>query len=1028
ELGSEVERHGVTTLWLTAGLFHQMIESSLDSLRSVRQLLAGGDLVSPRAVARALAGLPGTVVINGYGPTEGTTFTCCHRMAEPSQVETPVPVGRPIANTAVYVLDAALAPVPLGGCGTLYAGGDGVTRGYLGRPEQTAQRFVPDPFSHRPGARLYDTGDLASWRPAGEIEFLGRIDRQVKVRGFRVEPGEVEALLAAQPGVREAVVLVREGTPEDRHLVAYVVTGVGKGPDERDLRESLKRKLPGYMIPAAFFFLGSLPLTPTGKLDRVALSAMQKSSSDEAGYVAPRSPVEEILVSLWEEVLGRDRVGVHDDFFALGGHSLLATRLVSRMRGPLGVELPLRRLFEAPTVSELAQAVESVRRAGRSLEAPPLRRVPRTAGLPLSFSQERLWLVDQIDPGSLVYNLPLAARLTGALDLPALERSLGEVVRRHEALRTSFPTRDGSPVQEIAPFAGFVLPWVDLGALPETARRSEARRAIHDLFWLPFDLARGPLARFVLLMLGPEESFLAVALHHIVSDGWSTGVMVREISVLYGAFHGGRPSPLPELAVQYADYAVWQRRWLSGAVLGEQLVYWRSCLDGAPAELLLPVDRRRPAQRDSRAGVVSQRLAPELKEGLAAACRRQGMTLFMILLAALQAVLVRSSGQDDVVIGTPIANRTREEIEGLIGFFVNTLALRTDLSADPGFGQLLGRVREVALGAYAHQDLPFERLVAEIEPERDLGRSPLFQVMFALQNAPAVPASLAALELELLESAPEQLDFDLDLAAGEWEGEIYLHLGYSVALFDRVTMVRLLERFERLLAAGLAAPATPLSRLPLLSPGEHHQVLIEWSGLDGGLGATPTVEELFTAQVRRAPAALAVIAGEERLTYEELLRRASLLAGRLERMGVSPDIRVGLLLERSSDLIAAIFGVLLAGGAYVPFSPDDPAGRFDTLVVESQVALVVTRPEWRELVPWGVEVLELADGEWGSEAAGAEPSARALPDHLAYLLFTSGSTGRPKGVMIHRGAVTDFALRARDVYGLTATDRVLQFA
>ncbi|HEX2164348.1 MAG TPA: amino acid adenylation domain-containing protein, partial [Thermoanaerobaculia bacterium] len=589
ELAAAIERFGVTTLWLTAGLFHQVVDEHPAALAPLRQLLAGGDVLSPPHVARLLAELPGLALIDGYGPTENTTFTCCHRVREG---EAPVPIGRPIAWTTAHLVDRHGEPVPVGVPGELVAGGDGVARGYLGQPARTAERFVPHPFGP-PGARLYRTGDLARRRPDGAIEFLGRRDGQVKVRGFRVELGEIEATLQGHPGVRDTVAVVREDTPGDRRLVAYVVAAAGAEAEPAELRAHLKERLPEYMVPAAIVSLERLPLTPNGKVDRRALPAPEWGG--EAEYVAPRTATEELLSGILAETLGLERVGVRESFFDLGGHSLLAMQIVSRARQAFRVEVPLRALFEAPTVAELAGRVEALQREDTARSAPPIRRVPREGPLPLSLAQHRLWVVDRLEPGSPAYNMPAALRLRGALDASALRASLGALVGRHEALRTTFEEQGGRPVQVVHAAAPVALPVVDLAGLAEEDREGEAARLARAEALRPFDLSRGPLLRSTLLRLGEAEHVACFTVHHIVSDGWSMEVLTREVSALYAARRRGEEARLPELGVQYGDYAVWQRRWLSGEVLAQQESYWRERLRGAPPLLQLPTDRPRLA-------------------------------------------------------------------------------------------------------------------------------------------------------------------------------------------------------------------------------------------------------------------------------------------------------------------------------------------------------------------------------------------------------------------------------------------------
>jgi non-ribosomal peptide synthetase component F/acyl carrier protein len=890
ELGAVIARHGVTTLWLTAGLFQQVADDHLGGFGSVRQLLAGGDVLSPRHVRAALAALPGCMVINGYGPTEGTTFTCFHPMTDPAEVREPVPLGRPVANSAAYLLDAALRPVPVGVPGELYAGGDGLARGYLGRPDLTAERFVPAPLGDEPGGRLYATGDLARWLPDGRIEFLGRIDQQVKIRGFRIEPAEIEAVLGKHPEVAAAAVLVRQEMDGDKRLVACVVPRSIPAPLPAALRAFLKERLPEAMIPAAFLAVDALPLTASGKVDRRALGSLAAASLEggeglaAAAYVAPRTPEEEILANVWAELLRLPRVGVHDNFFALGGHSLLATLLISRVRDAFGVELPVRYLFEAPTVAGLAAVIAAAKPAlaGEKQELRgPIRPAPRPAPggpLPVSFAQQRLWFLDRLTPGSAAYNIPWPLRITGPLAPGALAAALQALIERHEALRTTFVEHEGEPGQVIHPPEPPALPVVDLSGLPPLTRDREAGRWILAESLRPFDLAAGPLLRATLLRLEASEHVLLLVLHHIVADGWSMEVLTRELLAL------DQGEPLPPLPIQYADFAWWQRHKLAGEGLAGQLAFWRERLAGAPAALSLPTDRPRPPVQSTRGASCPIDLPPDLAAGLRAACRREGVTLFMLLLAAFDALLARTTGDEDLLVGTPIANRNRGEIEGLIGFFANTLALRADLTGDPTFGALLRQVRETALAAYAHQDLPFEALVEELHPERNLSRSPLFQVMLSLDSRRPAVAS-GALEVRVLPLDSTTAKFDLSLSLSDDGAALDGGLEYNRDLFDRTAMARLLRRFVLLLEAAAVSPGLRLSALPVLTPAERHQVLIEWS-------AEGAAARLLDAW--RQPAPIGVIGvigdaeagGSERGDPARWLRWLRWLPdGRLERLG-----------------------------------------------------------------------------------------------------------------------------------------------
>ena len=725
-----------------------------------------------------------------------------------------VPVGRPISETRVFLLDGGLRPVPVGVVAELYIGGEGVARGYLNRPDWTAERFVPDPSGREPGGRLYRTGDRARYRPTGEIEFLGRIDRQVKVRGFRIEPGEIEAVLRSHAGISEAVVVVREDVPGDRRLVAYVVPRrPGEVPGGAELRALLASRLPEPMLPAAIVVLAELPLTPNGKVDRRALPSPEPERGLEPAAPCFRTLTEELLAAIWSEVLGVERIGGRDDFFELGGHSLLATQVVSRIRESFRVELPLRALFEAPTVVELADRIERVLAAGEELTAPPIEAVPRDGELPLSFAQQRLWVAWRLDPDSAAYNVPLAIRLRGALLVSDLRESLGAAVRRHEMLRTLFREDESGPVQVILPAAPLDLPVVDLGGLPAAAREAELRRLGDAEAGRPFDLSRGPLTRTTLLLLQPEEHAFLLTMHHIISDGWSLRLLLREVMSSYEASHGGKAPPLPDLPVQYGDFAVWQRRFLTEGHLATHLDYWRRHLAGAPPHLDLPTDRPRPPVQAFRGKVLGEVLPATLSGSLKTLGRRENATLFMVLLAAFDVVLHHWTGQDDLVVGTDIAGRARIETEPLIGFFINQLVLRTDLTGNPSFRVLLRQVREVTLNAHLHQDLPFDRLVEALGVERDPGRSPLFQVQLTLQNLPAFPAQARGLAVEPQSSETRTSKLDLLFALKDGEEGLALAVEYDSDLFETTTIRRLIRSFESVLQHVAGMPDTSLAEL-----------------------------------------------------------------------------------------------------------------------------------------------------------------------------------------------------------------------
>ncbi|MBP5972962.1 amino acid adenylation domain-containing protein [Brasilonema sp. CT11] len=752
--------------------------------------------------------------INMFGQTEtsGTVAVYPVSTSQEDRVKV-VPLGRPIPNTQIYLLDRHFIPVPMGVPGELYIGGFSLGQGYFNRPDLTAQNFIPNPFSSQSGSRLYKTGDLGRYLPDGNIEFLGRIDYLVNLRGFRIEPAEIEAVLSQHPSVREAVVLARKDETGEQYLAAYVVPSQVlpytsmSGVNSSVLQSFLREKLPEYMIPSTYTVLEALPLTPTGKVNRPALPASEQARRPELdeAFVAPRTPVEQVLAEIWARFLGTEYVGIHDNFFSLGGHSLLATQVVSQIRETFQVELRLRSLFETPTVAGLAEVIETAVRAGQTLELPPIERVSRKGELPLSFAQERLWFLDHLEFNNALYNLSRGVILKGSLNVTALEQSLNEIVRRHEVLRTSFTDIDGSPVQKIASALSITLSVVDLRELPLEEQEAETRLLASLQARQSFKLTQDSLLRLTLLRLKEEEHILLFTIHHIVADGWSAGIIVKEVAALYEAFSRGKPSPLTELSIQYADFAVWQRQWMQAEVLKTQLSYWKEQLDNLPM-LQLPTDRPRPAVQTFRGAKQSLALPTVLTRNLKALSQQQGVTLFMTLLTAFQILLHSYTGQDNIVVGTDVANRNRIEIEGLIGFFVNQLVLRTNLSENPTFRELLARVRRVTLDAYTHQDLPFNKIVESLNPERNLSREPLFQVKFVLQNEPVPPLALSGLTLKLLEIETTTATLDLFLRIVDTEQELAMSLEYNTDLFRATTVSRFLEDFETILQAVVTQP------------------------------------------------------------------------------------------------------------------------------------------------------------------------------------------------------------------------------
>jgi amino acid adenylation domain-containing protein len=789
---------------------------------ALRLAFLSGDWIPVKLPDQVRNEFPGTEVVALGGATEAAIWSNFYRVRCVDPNWASVPYGKPVQNARYYILDRWLNPCPIGVQGNLYIAGECLAEGYANEPELTAEKFIPDPFAATPSERMYRTGDLARYLHDGNIEFLGRADNQVKIRGFRIELGEIEAVLGQHPVVRNCAVVAREDAPGDKRLVAYIVCRPGEvAPSGSALRSHLQGRLPDFMLPASFVILPALPLTPNGKLDRRALPVPKCDRPEfEEGYMAPRTLIEEVLAGIWAEVLGLERVGIHDNFFELGGHSLLVTRITSRARDAFGIELPLRRLFETTTLAELAAGIEELIQGGATMRSLPLERYPRCDDLKLSFAQQRLWFLHQLEPTSPAYNVLGAVRLSGRLDQRALEQALSEIVRRHEVLRTNYGLVDGRPVQVILAHAPARLAIIDLQFLPTLQREEKARQLIREEAGRHFDLAGGPVWRAHLLRLDDREHVLLFNLHHIVSDAWSIGVLIREMGQLYNSYVRGEASALPELAIQYADYAQWQRQWLSGDELQRQLSYWRQQLAGAPKMLALPTDRPRPAVQSLAGARQHFKLGAYLNQGLRRLCRQQGVTLFMGLLGGFQILLSRYSGQTQVVVGTPIANRNRVELESLIGFFANTLVLRTDLGGNPSFIELLRRVREVTLGAYAHQDLPFEKLVDELEPERSLGRSSLFQVVFALQNTPPQSLQLPDLNVSYYEIENETAKFDLVVNMWELGSELIGSIEYNKDIFYSDTIARMLGHFEKLLTGVVDNPDTRLDELELASDEE----------------------------------------------------------------------------------------------------------------------------------------------------------------------------------------------------------------
>ena len=1001
----------VSVLFLTTALFNQYSQTIPEAFAGLRMLLTGGEPADPAAFARLRAQAPGLRLVNGYGPTETTTFATTFEAGEVAHDALSLPIGRPIGNTCVYVLDARQRLVPLGAVGELYIGGDGVALGYLGQPQLSQARFLPDPFSTHAGATMYRTGDLGRWREDGQLECLGRTDDQVKIRGFRIELGEIVSRLHQLPGIAEAVVVVREDEPGQVRLVAYYTSqSRGQALPAAQMRARLQAELPEYMLPAAFVELTTLPLTANGKLDRKALPQPDRLALFGVAYAAPEGELESALARIWSELLQVERVGRHDHFFDLGGHSLLAMRMVSQVRQQLGLDLPLGELF---ALGELAAVAQALATGGRS-ELASIPVAARDRALPLSFAQQRLWFLEQLEGASQAYTIAMALGLRGNLQVAALDAALQRIVERHETLRSRFvSSAEGAEVLTWPCRGGGLLQIEDMRAHPEKLAprlRQEAGSV--------FDLASGPLLRARLLQLADDYHVLSLAVHHIVADGWSMGVLGRELMTLYPALCQGREPDLPALPIQYGDYAAWQRDWLAGERLQRQASYWREALDGAPSLLALPTDRPRPARQDFAGASLAIRIEQGLAVGLRGLSQRHGATLYMTLMTAWAALLARLSGQPEVVIGSPVAGRGRAELEGLVGLFVNTLAVRVDTCGQLTGQALLARVRAQVLAAQEHQDLPFEQVVEIVRPARSLAHAPLFQNTLNWLPGDTRLPELDGLHVETVEQASAVAKFDLSLNLGEQGEALVGSLDYATALFDEGTVRRYAGYFERLLRALVADDQVVLSEVPLVDDEERRCLLERFNQTAQAFAVGSTVHALVEAQARQNPQVVAIQADGQCLDYAELNRQANALAHWLVTHGVRVDDRVAVFAQRTPSTLVALLAVLKAGACYVPIDPAHPDERVAYLLEDSGPVVVLAQAALHARLPrLAVPLLALDRPDW--PRCDADPRLPELGDrHLAYVIYTSGSTGQPKGVMVEHRTLANLVHWHRQAFDL----------
>ena len=1034
-LAEAIGKHGITVMQATPATWRLLLEAGWNGSSSLR-IFCGGETL-PRELAEQL--LPRCAELwNLYGPTEATIWSTLQRVESGTG---PVPIGHPIANTEIQILDEQNRPSIGDEPGELFIGGEGLARGYFKRPELTAERFIAHPLDPESGKRLYRTGDLARYRPDGTIEHLGRLDFQVKVRGFRIELGEIEANLDRHPTVKHAVVMAREDSPGDKQLVAYAIPQAGEQPTARALRTALAESLPDYMIPGTYVFLESFPLTPNGKVDRNALPAPTPGRPElDEEYVAPRNEGETRLAELWAEVLRIEKIGIHDNFFELGGDFLKVAQIATRVRDAFGVDMPLRLLFEKPSVAGLLPAIEELPPAAEGLEELPITEVRRGDMIPPSFAQQRVWFLHQVNPQNLAYNFQATIRFQGTFDFDVLERTLGEILRRHESYRTSFPTVDGVPVQIVHPAEPFKLPFIDLTKLPEEEREAAAQEWYDTEFQLRFDLGKLPLVRWTLQRFGENDHRLVHMEHHLVHDGWSFNVFLHELVELYKAYAAGKESPLPELPVQFAEFATWQRDWMQGAVSDHQLAYWKKQFATIPPVLQLPYKGARPASQTFRGTSLRPEIPVELCNDLRALSRQEGSTFFMTMLAGFFALLHRYSGEDDVAVGTFFANRRAKESEALIGMILNNVVIRAALDRDPTVREFMAQIRDRVLEGANYQDVPFDRVVESVHPKRDMSYNPLFQVMFSFHDEPMPEETLEDLDVSVkpvISNGSSKFDLGvigiphsaqkLGLPQGCDRDGLTMIWEHNTDLFETETIARMIEHYKVLLAAMVANPDQRISELPLSTAAEQKAMLVDWNATEAGYSVDACLPDLVSARAAVHPDTVAVVFEGEEMSYATLDQRSNQLANHLRSKGVGPNRLVGLCVERSAEMLVALLGILKAGGAYVPIDPTFPSERQAFMLTDAKISVLVTEKEHCEGLPiddMTVVRLDRDASALAAESSEAPQDVGLSPEDLAYVIYTSGSTGLPKGVRVPHRAVVNFLKTMAKRPGLSASDRL----
>jgi amino acid adenylation domain-containing protein len=1025
----EIEEKRITVMHFVPGMLRVVLgEDGIERSESLREVFCGGEVLGEELVRRYRENVRGELY-NQYGPTE-TTVNATYWNCECVRKGRSVPIGRPYPGVRVYVMDEEMEAMPVGVEGEIYIGGEGVTRGYVGGSDQTAERYLPDPNGSE-GGRVYRTGDLGRWAEEGLLEIGGRRDNQVKVRGYRVEPGEIEEELKRKEGIKESAVIAREDRRGGKMLVAYVVGEEGEEVKQEEVKRYLRGRIPEYLVPSVIVKVGELALTANGKVDRRRLEEMELDRSGEEGKEEGREkrPVEEVIGGIWSEVLGVEEVGLSENFFDIGGHSLLATQVVSRMREALNVEVELRAIFEEPTLEGLSRVVEDKMARTGGAQWKKIEPVSREGKLRLSYGQQRLWFLDQMEPGNAFYNVPSGVRLQGELDEKALQKSFSEVVRRHEALRTVFREEEGKAVQVIKGAQEVRLPVIDLREMEEERGREESSRISEEEGREAFDLSKGPLLRLKLIRETDTSQVLLMTMHHIISDGWSSGVLIGEVEQMYEGYTEGGEVELEELEIQYCDYAEWQREMLRGEVIERELRYWRDRMEGAPGVLELPTDKGRPAVQSYRGGSYGMRLEEELTGGIKRLSRKEGATLFMTMLSAFKVLLMRYSGQTDIVVGTPIANRNRRETEGLIGFFVNMLVMRTKIGGGDSFREVIRKVREGALGAYAHQDLPFERLVEDLQPERSLSHSPLFQVIMVVHNAPTRGRGVVkGLKMSGVGSRSGTTKYDVTLEVVDEGGRLNVGMSYNRDLYEDESIRRMSVHLCRVIEAAVEDVEQEVGRVRMLSEWEEQQIEEEWNDTREENEEEVWIQGMFERQVEETPDRVALVRGGEHLSYWEVNLEANKLGHYLREQGVGAERTVGVCTGRTAEMVIGILAVLKAGGAYVPMDPGYPKERLRYMLEDCKAEIVVVDAVGREEIgtwEWKKMVVDMEEErEEINRCSGRNVEGWAVGENVAYIIYTSGSTGEPKGVAIQHGSAAEMVRWSQGVYGRKELSRV----